>query len=68
MVFESKPIKRRDKIPLWTVQTIYSNFKTQISQIINNNNNNYVTAPTFPNPYISRKLNNMDQAQVMKRE
>ena len=25
-------------------------------------------APTFPNPYISRKLNNMDQAQVMKRE
>ena len=22
----------------------------------------------FPNPYISRKLNNMDQAQVMKRE
>ena len=25
-------------------------------------------APAFPNPYISRKLNNMDQAQVMKRE
>jgi len=25
-------------------------------------------APTFPNPYISRKLNNMDQAHVMKRE
>ena len=25
-------------------------------------------APTFPNPYISRKLNNLDQAQVMKRE
>ena len=25
-------------------------------------------APTSPNPYISRKLNNMDQAQVMKRE
>jgi len=25
-------------------------------------------APVFPNPYISRKLNNMDQAQVMKRE
>jgi len=30
--------------------------------------NNYATAPVFPNPYISRKLNNMDQAQVMKRE
>jgi len=24
--------------------------------------------PIFPNPYVSRKLNNMDQAQVMKRE
>ena len=32
------------------------------------NNNTFVTAPTSPNPYISRKLNNMDQAQVMKRE
>jgi len=32
------------------------------------NNNNYTTALTFPNPYISRKLNNMDQAQVIKRE
>ena len=25
-------------------------------------------APASPNPYISRKLNNIDQAQVMKRE
>ena len=32
------------------------------------NNNTYTTAPTSPNPYISRKLNNMDQAQIMKRE
>ena len=32
------------------------------------NNNNYTTTSTSPNPYISRKLNNMDQAQVMKRE
>ena len=31
-------------------------------------NNTFVTAPTSPNPYISRKLNNIDQAQVMKRE
>ena len=29
------------------------------------NNNNYAMAPAFPNPYVSRKLN---QAQVMKRE
>ena len=32
------------------------------------NNNNYTIAPISPNPYISRKLNNIDQAQVMKRE
>jgi len=32
------------------------------------NNNNYTTALASPNPYISRKLNNMDQAQVIKRE
>jgi len=32
------------------------------------NNNNYAIAPTSPNPYISRKLNNMDQAQVMKKK
>ena len=36
------------------------------SQISNNNNN--ATALTFPNPYISRKLNNMNQAQIMKKE
>jgi len=32
------------------------------------NNNTFTTAPTSPNPYISRRLNNMDQAQIMKRE
>jgi len=32
------------------------------------NNNNYAMAPVSPNPYISRKLNNMDQAQIMKKE
>jgi len=32
------------------------------------NNNNYAMAPTSPNPYILRKLNNIDQAQVMKKE
>ena len=32
------------------------------------NNNMFTTTPTSPNPYVSRKLNNMDQAQVMKRE
>ena len=32
------------------------------------NNNMFTTAPISPNPYISRKLNNMDQAQVIKKE
>jgi len=31
-------------------------------------NNNYTTVPTSPNPYISRRLNNMDEAQAMKKE
>jgi len=31
-------------------------------------NNNYTTAPTFPNPYITRKLNNMEKARLMKEE
>ena len=34
----------------------------------NKNKNTYTMVPTSPNPYISRKLNNIDQAQVMKRE
>ena len=34
----------------------------------NNNNNNNATAPTSPNPYITRKLNNMDKAKMMKAE
>ena len=38
-----------------------------MSSQISNNNINYTTVPIFPNSYISRKLNNMDQAQVMKR-
>jgi len=31
-------------------------------------NNNYITIPTSPNPYIIRKLNNMDEAQVLKKK
>ena len=34
----------------------------------NANNNTFVMASTSSNPYISRKLNNMDQAHDMKRE
>jgi len=27
-----------------------------------------MTAPTSPNPYITRKLNNMDEAKAFKKE
>jgi len=30
--------------------------------------NNYVTIPTSPNPYITRKLNNIDKAKLLKKE
>ena len=33
-----------------------------------NNNNNYATTSTYLNPYITRKLNNMDKAKIMKAE
>ena len=36
------------------------------SQIMNNNI--YTMAPTSPNPYVFKKLNNIDQAQVMKKK
>ena len=32
------------------------------------NNNNHMTAPTSPNPYISRQLNNIEEAKVLKNE
>jgi len=31
-------------------------------------NNNYMISPTLPNPYITRKLNNIDKAKVFKEE
>ena len=30
--------------------------------------NNYMTALTSPNPYITRKLNNMEEAKLFKKE
>jgi len=70
-VFESKPIKRGVKSH-FNSKSIHSNYQsyipTRMSSQLSNNNNNYAMAPASPNPYISRKLNNMDQAQVMKKE
>ena len=31
-------------------------------------NNTFITAPTSSNPYITRKLNNMKKARIMKEE
>ena len=31
-------------------------------------NNNYMTVPTSPNPYITRKLNNIDEVKAFKEE
>ena len=66
-MFKSKPIKRGGKIPFQQFRNIHSNFQIQISSQISNNNN-YATAPAFLNPYVSKKLNNMDKAQVIKKE
>ena len=30
--------------------------------------NNYMTAPTSPNPYITRKLNNMNETKLFKKK
>ena len=39
-----------------------------MSSQITNNNTYYTMAPTSPNPYISKKLNNMEEARMMKKE
>ena len=70
-VFESKPIKRGDKIPFRQLKKSLKFQKQHTNQTMSfptANNNTFVMAPTSPNPHISRKLNNMDQAQVIKRE
>ena len=70
-VFKLKPIKRRGKIPFQQLKKSLKFRKQHTNQTMSfptANNNTFVMAPTSPNPYISRKLNNMDQAQVMKRE
>ena len=39
-------------------------FKAMSSQVTNN----YITAPTSPNPYITRKLNNIEKVKLFKKE
>ena len=70
-VFKSKPIKKGGKIPFQQLKKSLEFQKHSTKQTMSfptANNNTFVMAPTSSNPYISRKLNNMDQAHVMKRE
>ena len=63
--------KEGGKIPVQSVQEITWLQKALKSYEIASQiavNNNYTIAPTSPNSYILWKLNNMDQAQIMKRE
>jgi len=68
--FRVETYKEGGSNPISTAQKNYSNSQkhsyNQMSFQISNNN--YAMAPTFPNLYISRKLNNMDQTQVIKKE
>ena len=62
-VFESKPIKRGGKIPFRQLKKSLEFRKHPTKQTMSfptANNNTFVMAPTSPNPYISKKLNNMD--------
>jgi len=63
--FESKSIKRGGKIPVQQFTITITQSSKQISYQITNN---YATTPTSPNPYITRKLNNMDEAKLLKEE
>ena len=39
-----------------------------MKKISSQTTNNYLTTPTSPNFYITRKLNNMDEAKMIKAE
>jgi len=65
--FKTNSIKRRGKIPLEQFQ--------ESLELLENLRNQHVFqhqqlchCPTSPNSYISRKINNIEQAQVMKRK
>ena len=61
--FELKPIKKGGKILFWQFITPL-NFKIMSLQMTNN----YIITSTSSNPYITRKLNNMDKAKAFKEE
>jgi len=42
--------------------------RTQLSKPTSKQKMSYQTAPMSPNPYITQKLNNMDEAKALKKE
>ena len=48
------------------ITKIYNYSRTQ--EISSQFTNIFITAPTSPNPYITRKLNNIDEVRVFKKE
>ena len=63
--FWAKTYKEEEQNLILTIyNTIPLNFKTMSLQMTNN----YMTAPTSSNPYITRKLNNMDEAKALNEE
>ena len=69
-IFKSKPIKKGGKILFQQTKKSLEFLKQHTTPTMSfpTNNNTFVNVPTSPNPYISRRLNNMDQAHIMKRE
>ena len=69
-IFKSKPIKKGGKILFRQTKKSLEFLKQHTTPTMSfpTNNNTFVNVPTSPNPYISRRLNNMDQAHIMKRE
>jgi len=59
--FELKSIKEKIKHVFNNNSEL--NFQNQLPNEIS-----YQTAPTSPNPYITWKLNNIDEAKVLKKE
>jgi len=59
--FKSKSIKEGDKM-------LFQQLRTQHSNEMSYQTTNYLTTPTFPNPYVIQKLNNINEAKVLKEE
>jgi len=56
--FKSKPIKEWGKVPIQHLQDSQSMRKSSMAQ-------QFITAPTLPNPYVTCTLNNMKLVKTM---